>query len=140
MAKISVQAVKQCRERYEAGDDLALLDAVDICIRSGTTVPVWAANAFSDRYLAWRSFQTKTLDDAFKVHRPKGAHLSTRARRQQLLPMVVREYRRLKDATPSIDLFEVIGKNLNIPAGTAKEYFYANDNIWRQFLDLKPPL
>ncbi len=50
MAKITDRLIERCRNRFEAGDKTALLDAVDFCARSGTVMPVWLAESYCACY------------------------------------------------------------------------------------------
>src|SRR5690348_2100571 len=59
------------RKSVEAGDAKALLDVIDLCVRTSTRVPPWAAQPYCDRYQRWIRFEAVSLDDAFGVQRPK---------------------------------------------------------------------
>ena len=38
--------IEECRKRIEAGEAKALLEALDYCARSGSSMPLWLAEAF----------------------------------------------------------------------------------------------
>jgi hypothetical protein len=103
-------------------------------------MPLWLAEAFCERYLSWRLFQSKTLDEAVKVERPKSTHISTRARHIRLHPRVVLEIQRLlrvKRVPIDEALFAEVGKNLGISRTLASKVYYDPTNPWRQmFLDM----
>jgi hypothetical protein len=123
--KLTATMVDARRQQFEAGEDWALLDAVDFCARGGMAMPLWLANAFCERYASWSLFETRTLDAAFRVER-KGARLPDRARREWLKPRVVLRVLLLHGQRVPIDegLFEKVGTDLGIPAGTARDIYY----------------
>ena len=61
MAKFTERMIEDCRHRFEAGDKTALLDAVDLCARSGLALPVWLAEAYSAGYTAWATYKVRSL-------------------------------------------------------------------------------
>ena len=138
--RLTTRFVEVCRKEYEAGRDPALLEAIDLCIRSHTPVPLWAANAWSERYLDWLDYRKPTVDAAFGVRR-KGK-VSWQARRRQLGARIVLEVLRLRrDDKLPIDahLFERVGKRLDIKPGTARKIYYDPDNRWRDLFAAMPP-
>jgi hypothetical protein len=76
---MTAQCIKKLRRRIKAGDTLALLDAVDLCLRAGIPVPAWLATEFCRRFMAWRLFQAASLDEAFAATRPKRQRIQGRA-------------------------------------------------------------
>jgi hypothetical protein len=136
--KLTVLAVEERRRQFEAGEDWALLDAVDFCARAGMPMPEWLVQAFCDRYVDWCLFRVKSLDDAFKVKRPKKMKLKARERRERLKPQVVLWVLRLqRERRVPFDeaLFERVGKQLGIGKTTANKIYYASDNHWRKLLE-----
>lgn len=53
------------REAYEAGNSLALLLAIRMCISLGIPPPSWAATAFSAAVMSVATSSTASWDDAF---------------------------------------------------------------------------
>jgi hypothetical protein len=70
--------LEQLRKDRNRGDPRALLYVVDFCLRTGTKVPLWAAQEFCDRIDQWFRSQVATLDEAFGVQAPKGEHFKSR--------------------------------------------------------------
>src|SRR5262249_41042407 len=75
-------------EKFEAGDNEALFDAFAYCFISGARPPVSLANEFYARYAKWRSFQVRTLDEAFGVVRER-THVEQAAASERLKLAVV---------------------------------------------------
>jgi hypothetical protein len=127
-AKPPVLMVQERQKQFEAGEDWALLDALDLCMRTGTPIPLWIANAFGERYLDWLAFRAKSLDSAFRVKREKGTRVSHRANRERLKPHVVRRVQQLhaegKGMPIDTALFERVGEDLNISEGLARSIYY----------------
>jgi AraC-like DNA-binding protein len=80
--------LKRYHERFDHGDKLALLDAVDLCGRAGL-LPLWVRNAFADAWPAYRTYQAPTLDQAFGVERPTGGHFDKRRERERLRALIL---------------------------------------------------
>ena len=135
--KLTSLVIEERRKQFKAGEDWALLDAVDLCARSGTPMPLWLVDAFCERYVQWRLFRAKTLDEAFKVTRKKGMHFEPAARREWLKPRVVLEVMRLRAEhnVPLGDgLFEQVGEKFGISRAVASEVYYDRENHWRTML------
>jgi hypothetical protein len=144
MSKLTARLIEERHKQFEAGDAAALLDAVDLCARSGTAMPEWLANAFCERYLDWCMLRAKTLDDAFRVKRPKNMRVGDRARRERLKPRVVLAVLRLrrKENLPfGEELFERAGATLKpkITGSLARDVFYDPENRWRDLFRAMPP-
>jgi HD-like signal output (HDOD) protein len=124
--------IEERRKQFEAGQDWALLDAVDFCARAGMAMPTWLANAFCERYMAYHLFKAKTLDQAFGAKRPKHTQIGALAKREWLKPRVVYEVLRLrKDNVPfGEELFERVGEKLGIGKTLANEIYYDPENPW----------
>ena len=140
--RLTPLVVEKLREKFEAGDEGALLNAVDCSARGGIPLPVWAANAFCDRYMRWYRFQVESLDAAFRVQRPKGMHIKDRAYREMLKPRVVLELLRLQsEERTAVDefLFARIGKRLGISRSLASKVYYDPENHWRKWLERPKP-
>ena len=140
MTNFTDVAIKECRKRFEAGEVKALLDALDYCARSGSSMPVWLAEAFCACYGKWLRYDVKTLDQAFGVER-KGERISDRKFRESLKAPVALEVSRLhRQEKRPIDeaLFELVGEKFKIPTGTARDIYY-NDNAWRRLFEAMPP-
>lgn len=139
MAKLTDRAIANCRKRFEAGEAGALLDAVDYCARSGTAMPLWLSEAYCARYIAWRTYKFKTLDQAFAVER-KSQRIPELRKREILKPRVAIEVDRIhREEKLPIDeaLFERVGKALRIKPSTARDIYY-KDNPWRKFIVALP--
>ena len=67
MANFTDLAIEDCRKRFEAGEAKALLEAIDYCARSRTTMPLWVAEAYIARFDEWFRYRARTLDQAFGV-------------------------------------------------------------------------
>jgi len=140
MADFTDRAIERCRKRYETGEAKALLDAIDLCARSGSAMPLWLAEAFCACYDKWFRYRVKTLDQAFGVER-KGERISDRRSRETLKPHVALEVSRLhrKEKLPIDEaLFERVGEKFKIPMGTARDIYY-KDNFWRGLFEAMPP-
>jgi len=84
-------AVEKLRGRVETGDGYAVLTVIVACLRAGAHPPLWATEAFLQRYDTWdRTFQKRTLDDAFDVSaRHTNKHLEVQRRNARLRPFIV---------------------------------------------------
>jgi hypothetical protein len=76
------------RRRYQNGDRVALLQALDICLRCYQNPPDWVANKLLYAMAEWFSYRAATLDEAFGVRRVS-KHIAQRREREDLRPYIV---------------------------------------------------
>jgi hypothetical protein len=124
--KLTARLVERYRAQFESGEGAALLNVIDLCARSGLPLPLWAAQAFCDRFAAWASYQAPSLDVAFAVKRPKRAKLGALARREAKRARVVYEVFNQHQAGAPLDelLFARVGAALYLSGGAVKSIFY----------------
>lgn len=117
----------RCRERYEGGNSAAVLDAVDICLRAGQRVPLWAAQPFCDRYLDWAAGCARSLDDAFGVVPLTLRKFATRRRYNRLrLKIVYRvlQLHKQEDKPIGAATFVTVAQELNVSESTVRRIYY----------------
>ena len=114
------------RERFEAGDPLALLDAIKVCAENRITMPHWLARGFSAAYDKVITFGVGSLDEAFGRPHPKGAHLNALRKKRARAWRVWRAVELAHRAGANIDeaLFTDVGKEFAIGKTLASEYYY----------------
>jgi hypothetical protein len=128
-----MKVLHRLRRQFEQeGRNRALLDAIDLCLRTSTKPPHWIAQPFCDRYTRWCLSRAKTLDEAFKVAPKKGERVANRIEREKWRLLVTAMYYKLKGhvSTGSKDseanLFKLVNRRLGIK--NAKGIFYHSDN------------
>jgi hypothetical protein len=124
---VLVRQIEELHKQYVAGDNVALLDAVEFCAYAGVTMPAWLAVAYCERYEDWRRFRKRTLDEGFCVAGiRKGKRLKDQERREQLKRRVIAEVVNLQKQGLPIDrgLFDRVGEKLGIGGSTADELFH----------------
>jgi hypothetical protein len=131
--------VAMLRQRYEAGDNRALLDTLLYCFTCGVRPPLWAALEYGKHYTTWRKFKVRSLDEAFGVVR-EGIHIEQAAlsERRKMTVVVVVEYLkreakqqgepRLSDNKALIRAAALLGTS----EGEARKLYRARDNLWRK--------
>jgi hypothetical protein len=111
------QRARECRERYESGDKVALFDAMEIWVEF---FPPWGRNAFRDAWRAYREGQVKTLEQAF------GIKWSQAARKREYLRerVLFRVYELHREGRP-IDrgLFSKVGAEIGCSGSTVDRIF-----------------
>jgi hypothetical protein len=122
-------SLEEERERFAAGDRVALLAAVRECARCGLPMPEWVAAAFIRSYDQVLNCRVKSWDEAFGAPFPKGSHLNALRKRRKLRIFVhsaVLDRVRRDPSTP-IDkgLFESVGEEFSIGASLAEELYYS---------------
>ena len=130
----SAHAVEELHRQFRAKNERALLDAVDFCARAGMAMPPWLANAFCRRYMKWHQFEAKSLDEAFKVERPKRMQTKKAERREKLKLQVVLEVLRIQsEKRVPLDntLFERVGEKLGIKRAHVAKMWGASP--WRRY-------
>jgi hypothetical protein len=135
-------AIEDYRQQFvETGDGGVLLDAIDLCARSGVALPEWAANAFSERYSDWRQFRQRTLDQAFRTKR-RGLRIDDQARLFWLRDRIFKRVLQLKANGVPFDggMFEAIGGELGVSESTVRNVLYKDPEgvKWRRTILSKP--
>jgi hypothetical protein len=83
--EITNPQLERLRQRFEKGDRLAALEALDLYAR--VTNPVfWAVQEFAKIFLDWQRYKYQTLDEAFGAKRRK--NLAARQRELLRCPVV----------------------------------------------------
>jgi hypothetical protein len=130
--------IKQQRQKFKKGDARALLDAVDLCIRTGRRVPPDLATAFCDRLDRYFRDQVETLDEAFAVQRPKGQHFNERKKRAHLRPIItfnVLQAQQIDNKPIGGELFAIVAKKLGLTERYVRDRWYDPENRdWRRML------
>src|SRR5262249_35006551 len=77
-------------ERYNHGDNRAVLEAIDIL---SAAFPDWLRQAYFVAWGRYCRYEVDTLDQAFGVERPKGQHIEDARKREELRkPILFRVY------------------------------------------------
>ena len=129
-AKYDAEMLDQLLERYEGGDNLALLMAIRVCARADLVMPDWVARGYNKGWDAYRRCHVKTLDEAFDVRRPKGFNRAAWEKRFKLECAVVNDASDYQERGVAVD-YEAIGKKLNISESQATKYYYAAVGFYR---------
>ncbi len=122
-------SLEEERERFTAGDRVALLAAVRECARCGLPMPDWVASAFIRSYDQVLNCRVKSWDEAFGKPFPKGKHVEALRQRRELrfaVGLAVLDRVKRDPSTP-IDkgLFEVVSEEFGIGASQAEELYYS---------------
>jgi len=73
-------------ERYNHGDNRAVLEAIDIL---SAVFPDWLRQAYFVAWGRYRRYEVDTLDQAFGVERPKGQHIEDAQKREELRKLIL---------------------------------------------------
>lgn len=121
------ERIEALREQYDAGDRVALLEAVHLCAWHELVLPEWAALKFMAAYREAAHARAASWDDVFGKPWP-GKHLaSLRRRRELILPVRarIRELLQHRDPPPlDEELFESVGKEFGIGKTLCQEFYY----------------
>jgi len=118
------------KERFDGGENSALLYAIYHCLLLKRPLPEWLRLAFLHTYEAHARFEIRSWDEVFGRPVPKGAHLETEKRNAELRPLIIERVKALKGPKTPIDknLFEEIGRKLKPPlSGTAVSDIYYDE-------------
>jgi hypothetical protein len=120
--KVADRGLVQCHERFDRGDNTAVLDALLIM---AATFPAWLHTKVISALMAYRQCTVRTLDEAFGVKRPKGQHHESARDREVLRPQIIFDVysRHAKGAPLDQAIFEEVGRNLGISGGEAIKIF-----------------
>jgi hypothetical protein len=117
-----------CKEKYENGNQWALMQALYVCAREGASLPKWVAHAYVKAYEAARTGHAKSWDDVFGSPYPKGTHFRKVIKHHEILWPLYSRAKEIVQTNPNqaIDesLFEQVGEEFNIGKTLASEYYY----------------
>lgn len=77
------QRLLQERERYESGENIALMGAIRICVNHDLPLPQWASRAYIKAYGKVLNCESNSWDEVFGKPYP-GKHLDKLKQRQEL--------------------------------------------------------
>jgi hypothetical protein len=120
-----IQRLAELEQQYFANTDgAALLDAVSLCLTTGTPAPEWVQARFLNAWeLLWKSGQAWTLDAAFHIERPQNRRQG-RYRKDQLslyIFLTVLDYKRRNPGPMCTDLFDAVAEELNEAAKSGED-------------------
>jgi hypothetical protein len=115
----------ELRQRFEAGDKNALIQAIRRCFDFGVIAPQWVVDAFFRATNTWYQMDAKSLDEALGVAWPKGKSIAAAKKRRRLQFAVLNAVNRAKSEGRAVDgeLFEQIGRRLGLGATLVKDYY-----------------
>ena len=127
--------------RFDQGDRAALFEALDVVARTGSPMPPWVAVEFIRCWETWLRYEVRSLDEAFRIGRVKGARLGDRAHRLRLAVPVLFRIEERRRAGKSVDraMFEEVGEEHGICRRTC-ERIYAEYRNLRTMLRLAEEL
>ena len=123
------QSIDHYQRKFEAGDNLAWLQAVDACVIHGWPIPPWARVKFFRGMTEWLSYKAATLDKAWGLQRP--SKLSAGARRERLRSIIlfrVAELHHLEGKPLTRETFATIGDEVAMSGRSVEELFYEPKN------------
>jgi hypothetical protein len=117
-------------EAYEAswreGDAEVVIRALTLCAKNGFPLPPWLAGSVCEAIRKWSFYEAGTLDEALGVGRPKNTRMNSRKKAIKLstdVPVLVMRYQKQGYKMDNA-LFEMVGKELNVSASTARDSYY----------------
>jgi hypothetical protein len=116
------------RKQYESGHFDGVLHAVDICLRSGRKVPLWAVQPFCDCFLNWAAFRVRTLDEAFKTPPLSKRKFNAARMHNRLRPQLVHRVVQLNivEGMPlGGELFAKVANEQRTSEATVRRIYYA---------------
>ncbi|MGQ7816817.1 hypothetical protein ACUTAH_14325 [Metapseudomonas furukawaii] len=122
---------------FESGRKANLFNALQLCASHGLPMPEWVAKAYLKGFHRWNSYDAPSLDEAFDVKLPKGAHVGRLKKERKLrlaVPIKVRELQRQGRAIDE-SLFHDVGVALNVSGSTARNAYYKSP--FRKLLHLQ---
>jgi hypothetical protein len=115
------------RQRFEAGDRNALIQAIRRCFQCGVVAPEWVVTAFFRATNKWYQMDAKSLDDALGVAWPKGKSVAAAKKRRRLKFAVFNEINKARARGRAVDeeLYQEIGRQFGIGKTLVKVYDHA---------------
>jgi len=114
------------RIKFERGEREALLDAIDLCLRCDCKPPYWVRGAGITAIEKWKSYEVRTLGEAFGVPPHVSKHLDDQRKRDALRWRVIARVEQLRQQGMPVDvrLFNIVDAEINQGAGYASKLYY----------------
>jgi hypothetical protein len=125
------------RRRFERGDRMALLLALDVWLSCCQGPPAWIADAFFHNMTEWLVYRATTLDEAFGAPSRAGKHIDRRREREELRPRIMLEIARLIQQGAPTDrrTFGQVGEEINKGASYVEAMYYEPKSAgWKRLL------
>lgn len=122
--------LEQFRRTVEDGDANAVLDAVSTAATLHLPMPPWLSTVVTGAIADYKNHDTKTLDEAFGLQRPKGQRQDAVQSELRNALYVIAEVLRLHANGQPVDgqIFEEAGATCGVKKTTAETWFYKNKN------------
>ena len=140
-----------CRKRYKAGNNVALLQAINYCLGAKLIAPQWVATEFAISMKKWDALLVPDLGAAFGVGKHKHNHVAAQRKRRRLAMAVYETVRMIIDCEQNpvtgtkyvLDdsVFELVGKRLNkkaIGKTLARQYYLEILDLERELYAAEP--
>lgn len=151
---LQIQAAKHCislRQDVEAGNGIAIMEAMAFCVSHGMVAPGWLASAFVGKVQAVAEGRAREWGDsaAFGPAHPPGTNISGVRSRSHTAPAAYREALRMLAADPSRELskeyfYGELGGRFEMGSTQIKSlvdgYVSSSAGIWPPLRELKPLL
>lgn len=132
------RSIDEMQAAYQAGEKIKLLEAAVLCGKAGLKIPAWIAVDLEAALERYRTFEVRTLDEAFDVpQRKKGVHMSTsNTFLRKSLPVFLYVTGLRSEGAKTDDasgMFDSVAEKFRINATLAKQYYY----YWKEILSVK---
>lgn len=128
-------ALEEFQVDYDAGNGVALLNAIWFCGRYKVVMPEWVWIGFSEARFKYVHYEVETLDDAFGLNRPKG-QINALKKADRLSFAVFNDVwlEKQKYRTVDVQLFAEIGEKHHIGKTLLGELYYPIRNtLFKEF-------
>lgn len=138
----NAQFLARCKKRFDDGDKVELLEAVDFCLQHKMAAPEWVVREFASAMQKWNALKVTRLGAAFGVRRR--VHLAAKRKRRNLVLAVYhaileRKYReRKEERTISHYLFDALAEEFKISRNYVKNYYAEGCKLERALFEVTP--
>lgn len=123
------------KERFDGGEQWALMQAIEVCARKRWTLPDWAALAYISAFEKIQSAEAKSWDEVFGSPYKEHTNINALSKRKKLRWQVYMYAQELLELEPNTridnEFFERVGQKFNIGRSQASEYYYEANNFTR---------
>jgi hypothetical protein len=124
-------------QRIEKGDGIALLAAMERGVSMNFPFPKFLRDRLHDATLSYVTHSAATLDEAFKVRRPRYYHRGRAHKAATLAVTIHQECKDLMERGVKIGekktggVFAIVGKKYHMSASTVRDYYYEWERLLR---------
>ncbi|TCV85869.1 hypothetical protein [Sulfurirhabdus autotrophica] len=116
------------KQRFESGEEWAIMQVIHTCASKGWALPDWAALAYISAFEKIQKSDEKSWDDVFGKRHKKGTNLNATNKKKRIMWPLFGHVQHIIEHSPETpidnEFFEQVGSKFAIGKTLASKYYY----------------